>query len=247
MSVQGICTPLGHRRAWNWSFGGKKPSEEQPEATSFETEIIDHVPESEAQGDSAEAPVDSGTAYQDTFVDEAVEGGGSKSLIAFAKVNRIPVSPKKVHELMLRVRGLGCQEAMIQMKLSRKGNAKYIHGLIQQAVGNALHNFNMNQDRLVIKEIYYGRATPVKKVLIQGRGRASVMQKRRSHLFIKVAEQPYQEGEYKIGRYGRNFRKKPVPVEKILATKEKNRKEKEQKLARRELDYESMIITGQLY
>jgi hypothetical protein len=53
--------------------------------------------------------------------------------------------------------------------------------------------------------------------------------------------------EYKIGRYGRNFRKKPVPVEKILATKEKNRKEKEQKLARRELDYESMIITGQLY
>jgi len=152
MSVQGICTPLGHRRAWNWSFGGKKPSEEQPEATSFETEIIDHVPESEAQGDSAEAPVDSGTAYQDTFVDEAVEGGGSKSLIAFAKVNRIPVSPKKVHELMLRVRGLGCQEAMIQMKLSRKGNAKYIHGLIQQAVGNAVHNFNMNQDRLVISK-----------------------------------------------------------------------------------------------
>lgn len=125
---------------------------------------------------------------------------------AFAKNLNIKVGVKKLEMIISRIRGLSAKEALIQLRLSRKKiNTPYVIRTLQSAVANATHDHNMDEDRLIIHEIYSGRATPIKRPMYRARGRSSMMMKRRSHLYIKLKEQPYKEGETKIGRWGRRL------------------------------------------
>ena len=56
-----------------------------------------------------------------------------------------------------------------------------------------------------IEEVWIGRATPLKRVSFGAKGRASIIQKRRSHLFIRFAEQQVNQLEKKVGKNGRLF------------------------------------------
>jgi hypothetical protein len=53
------------------------------------------------------------------------------------------------------------------------------------------------------EEVWLGRATPLKRMGIFAKMRHSIIQRRRSHLFMRFAEQAPRDDEKTIGRYGR--------------------------------------------
>eukprot|EP00466_Bigelowiella_natans_P004069 jgi/Bigna1/129386/aug1.9_g4094 len=122
-----------------------------------------------------------------------------------AKSTNLPVSARKLNDIARPVRGLSCDEAIIQLKLSPKPKSSFVSRLIQNAKNNGIHNFNMDPDRLYVAEIQVGKGQQAKKLRYHGRGRMGIMTRYRSHLKVKVMEQPWQEGEIRIGRRGRRI------------------------------------------
>lgn len=142
--------------------------------------------------------------FEGATIDE-VKSDGSSSLVARAKGKSLPVSTKKMTEILKRVRGLGAKEASIQLHLSRSTNANYAATVIESAIRNALHNHNMNENRLVLHKIWHGKARMIKKMNFMARGRNSIIRKRKSHLWVELIEQPYREDEVRLGRAGRRL------------------------------------------
>lgn len=85
----------------------------------------------------------------------------------------------------------------------------------------------MNKERLYIKQInaLYGRR--LKRLDIKARGRNGIRQRRYSHLYITLAEQPYHEHEIRIGRYGRTI-ESWRRVDSMLKSFRENQQQQEQ-------------------
>lgn len=154
-----------------------------------------------------------------------------KEIIATAKALNLSISVKKLEDILHRIRGLSVKEAIRQLQLSRKThNAPLVIKVLENARKNAVHNFNLDENRLVIKQIFSGRGPHLKRLNIHARGRIGFKIKRQSHLYVQVAEQPYRENEIRIGRAGplletrvrrnvgwqqskRNYKNKISPIE----------------------------------
>jgi large subunit ribosomal protein L22 len=132
---------------------------------------------------------------------------------AIVKRKNIPVSPKKFHDIARLVRGLSVNEALIQMKFCEKGNASHMVTLLKNAQATAVHNFSMNKDRLFVANVDVAKGEYLKRVRYRSRGRMGLMFRYRSNVRLVVREQPYTEGEKRVGRWGRNH----STIERTLA------------------------------
>ncbi len=162
-------------------FGFRGFCAETKQATSVET--------AEQQAPETQAPWTS-TAIRDESV-------------AYHKNMRI--SPRKLNDICRLVRGLSCEEAMIQMHLSDKPKAVFVEKAIKNAVTNGVNNFNMDASRLFVSEAIVGKGRYLKRLRRHAKGRIGTMFRYHAHLTIKVREQPYEEGEVRIGRRGRKI------------------------------------------
>jgi len=157
---------------------------------------------------------------EDFFVIDSPDTSTSNK-IARARGVSLPISPKKMSEILRRIRGFSAREAIIQLRLAKSLNANYVAAVIGSAVRNAVHNHSMNQSRLLVHQIWQGKGITFRKPHFMGRGRFSLYRKRKTHLWVELIEQPYKEGEVRIGKYGRRLipkRKKTIEqVENIDA------------------------------
>ncbi|CEP03502.1 Large ribosomal subunit protein uL22m [Plasmodiophora brassicae] len=126
----------------------------------------------------------------------------SASALAHARHRNIKVSPKKLNEIVRLVRGLSASEAIIQMQLCERRKSTVVQKCIQNAVNNAINNHGMALDRLFVKEAVVGRGQCTRMLMFHGRGRVGKRVKRRSHLTVKLAEQPFDPKERRIGSFG---------------------------------------------
>lgn len=91
--------------------------------------------------------------------------------VALARHRNIALGVKKMSELARLVRGLSCEESIIQMSLSDKKHSVFVKKCIQNAVNNAVNNLGLDAHRLVVKEVLVSKGIVKKKIRYHGKGR----------------------------------------------------------------------------
>jgi large subunit ribosomal protein L22 len=105
-----------------------------------------------------------------------------------ASTKYVKMSPRKVRAVVDVLRGQTVLGALDQLQFISKWAAVPVKKLIDSAVANAEHNFELKQDNLYIKEIKVNEGPTLKRWMPRARGRATTIRKRSSHLELVLAE-----------------------------------------------------------
>ncbi len=105
-----------------------------------------------------------------------------------AQAKMVRISSRKVKLVIDLVRGKTIGEAFNILAFTPKAASPVVSKLIRSAVANAEHNYNMDVEKLYVKEIYVGEGPTLKRFQPRAQGRATQILKRTSHITAVVAE-----------------------------------------------------------
>ncbi|MGE5396465.1 MAG: 50S ribosomal protein L22 [Chitinophagales bacterium] len=100
----------------------------------------------------------------------------------------IRVSPFKARQVIDLVRGKGVAEARAILKYTNKKAAPLVAKVLDSAIANAEHNFDMNSDALYVSEVFVDQGPSLKRLKPRAYGRADMMKHRTSHITVVVKE-----------------------------------------------------------
>jgi large subunit ribosomal protein L22 len=150
---------------------------------------------------------------------------------AIAKIKYLRVSPRKMVGVCALVRGKDILVARsILMRTPKKG-ARFIEKALNSAVANA-KNKNMDEKRLIIKEIKADMGSAYKRHIPWSKGSPRPIKKRTTHLTIIVEE---KEGGKKESKKIKNEEIKKIEKQEIketVETKEEVKKPVKEKKAK---------------
>jgi len=106
---------------------------------------------------------------------------------AFARDKSIRVSPSKLSLVTDMIKGMSVDQAMLQLRFSKKGVAKEVLKVLNSAVANAENNHSLDVDSLYVSEILVGKALMMKRFMARAKGRPSKVKKLFSNLVIFVS------------------------------------------------------------
>ncbi|BBM99409.1 large subunit ribosomal protein L22 [Marchantia polymorpha subsp. ruderalis] len=131
--------------------------------------------------------------------------GISEDKTAQAVLTGIRMSPQKLNMMAEMVRGMRLEDALNQLAVSLKRAAKTVAKVTLSAQANAVHNYGLNKDRLVVAEAFVGKDKFLKRHMPHGKGKSGKMEHARSRLTVIVKEMS-EETEADLARL-RVFRK----------------------------------------
>lgn len=100
----------------------------------------------------------------------------------------VRIAPRKVRLVADLIRGKEVDEALAILRLSPHAASRVLTKVLNSAVANAEHNFEMNSNNLYISQIYVDEGPTLKRFRPRARGRASRINKRTSHITIILSE-----------------------------------------------------------
>ncbi len=104
-----------------------------------------------------------------------------------ARLRYLQASPRKVRLVADLIRGKRVQEASDLLQLTKKSAARPMRKLLNSAIANAENrNEQLDLDLLYVKEIFVDKGPVLKRLRPQPMGRAFQIQKRQSHITIKL-------------------------------------------------------------
>ncbi|MFZ5424690.1 MAG: 50S ribosomal protein L22 [Patescibacteria group bacterium] len=106
----------------------------------------------------------------------------------YAKDKYVRTSTKKVGIVMDLVRGLNASEAKRVLTFDQTKAAKLILKVLNSAMANAKHNFDLNEDSLYVSELFVENGPTIKRGHFVGRGRFSPILKRTAHIVVGLSE-----------------------------------------------------------
>jgi len=107
---------------------------------------------------------------------------------AMAVAKHIRISPRKARQIIDLIRGKNVAEAFAILKFTPHKATESINKVLKSAVANAEHNYEMNTDKLFVKEAYIDAGPTMKRIMPRARGSADVIRKRSSHITVVVSE-----------------------------------------------------------
>ena len=105
---------------------------------------------------------------------------------AIAKSLRI--SPIKARLVVDLIRGKDVNEALNILNNTNKKTSKFVIKVVNSAVANATNNFNMDRNKLFIKEARVDAGPVMKRHMFDSRSHIGRKDRRTSHIIITVAE-----------------------------------------------------------
>jgi len=108
-----------------------------------------------------------------------------------AKSDFLRISPRKLNLVAQSIKGLKAAYALEVLKNLNKKAADLLILTLKQGIGNAVNNFNLDKESLVIKKIEVGKGPILKRGRPVARGQWHPILKRTSNLKI------FLEGEEK--------------------------------------------------
>lgn len=105
-----------------------------------------------------------------------------------ASAKQIKMSPSKLRLVADLVRGLEVNKALEVLNFNQKLAAKPITKLLNSAIANAEHNYNLKQDNLKIAEIKIDEGVTMKRWMPRAHGRATTIRKRSSHINLSLEQ-----------------------------------------------------------
>jgi len=107
---------------------------------------------------------------------------------AKASLISVRIAPRKIKIVIDLIRGKNTNDALAILRGTPRGASEVIDKLIRSAIANADHNYQMDQTKLYVKEIYVGGGKTLKRMQPHSQGRGFAILKRTSHVFVTVAE-----------------------------------------------------------
>jgi len=105
-----------------------------------------------------------------------------------ARLRYLRMSPRKVRVIANEIKKLPALDALHYLKLVKKDASSPIMKLLDSALANGEHNFEMTKDNLFIKKIVVNQGPTLKRFKPRAHGRASMIRKRSSHIELILAE-----------------------------------------------------------
>ncbi len=142
-----------------------------------------------------------------------------------AKLKYLKVAPRKTKLVADLVRGMDINQARAVLKFEKKRAAKPILKLLESAVANAKNNFQLSENGLYIKAITVSPGPMLKRWMPRARGRATMIQKKTSHVFLVLDVAKEKKETKKV---------KPTKQAEKILKKEQELKEEEKEIKKEE-------------
>jgi len=101
-----------------------------------------------------------------------------------ASLKHLSISPRKVRVVINELRGLNALKAIDKLSFLNKRVSGPLIKLIKSAVANAEHNYSLETEPLVIKDIKVDGGPILKRFRAKGFGRSSPIQHKTSHVTV---------------------------------------------------------------
>ncbi len=111
-----------------------------------------------------------------------------KTMEGKAVAKYVRMSPRKVRLVVDLVRGKTVDEALAILRFVPRRAADPVSKALRSAIANAVHNFELDEDSLVVAEAFVDAGPTLKRWRPRARGMASPILKRTSHITIVVRE-----------------------------------------------------------
>ena len=107
---------------------------------------------------------------------------------AKAIARHIRIAPRKIRVVIDLIRGRNIGDAYAILKNTPKIGSEILLKLLESAIANAEHNYNMNSDKLYVAAAYVDQGPTLKRIHPRSRGQAFKILKRSSHVTVVVKE-----------------------------------------------------------
>lgn len=107
---------------------------------------------------------------------------------AKAVAKTVRIAPRKVRLVVDLIRGKSVAEAVSILRFSTQGAAEPISKVLNSAIANAEHNYDLDVEDLYVSEAFVDEGATLKRFRPRGKGSASPINKRTSHITVVVSE-----------------------------------------------------------
>ncbi len=107
---------------------------------------------------------------------------------ARATAKYIRMSPRKARLVVDQIRGRNVRDALAMLKVLPNKPAEPITKVLQSAIANAEHNYEMNRDDLYVAQAFIDQGPVLKRYRPRARGMVSRIRKPTSHITIILKE-----------------------------------------------------------
>lgn len=111
-----------------------------------------------------------------------------KKKIVAATSKYIRISPTKIDQIIKKIRGKNYKQALEILKYLPQKAGVVVWQTLFSAISNATTNFDFQKENLIIHEAFVNQGPILKRMRPRAKGRAFAIQKKLSHLTIKVKE-----------------------------------------------------------
>lgn len=105
-----------------------------------------------------------------------------------ATLKNLRTSPRKVRLVANFIKDMDANAALVQLTHTVKKTSPEIKKLLASAIANAENNFGLDRNNLFVSEIQVGEGTKMKRWLPRAHGRATLLLKRSSRVYITLDE-----------------------------------------------------------
>ena len=107
---------------------------------------------------------------------------------AKAIAKSVRIAPRKVRLVVDLIRGKDVAEAIAILKHTQRGASPVVEKVLNSAIANAEHNYELDTDNLIVSEAYVNEGATLKRFRPRAQGSASKINKRTSHITVVVTE-----------------------------------------------------------
>lgn len=106
----------------------------------------------------------------------------------YAKLKYSRISPFRARKVADLIRRKDVESAFAILQALPQKGARVIYKVLRSSVANAVHNYQMNEEKLFISRILVDQGTPFRRVSPRAQGRADIIKHRTSHITVFVNE-----------------------------------------------------------
>ena len=164
----------------------EKPTEEKP----VEENVVDKKASKKAEKEAKKVEKANQKAQKKAEKEKAKQPQELPNPVSEARAvaKNVRCTPRKARLVLDLVRGKDVKDAVAILKNLNKAAAMPVLKVVNSATANAVNNFNLDDEKLYIKEIYATDGMRMKRYLPRAKGSASGLIKRMCHITCVVKE-----------------------------------------------------------
>jgi len=134
-----------------------------------------------------------------------------------AKLRYLRIAPRKVRLVAELIKGKTVEQAQTILNFVQKKAAQPLLKLLNSAIANAYHNFQLEKENLYISEIKVDEGPKIKRWRPGARGQAFEIQKKTSHITLTLEEIEKKPKKKKLKK--KEVKKEVKKIEKEVSKK----------------------------